>query len=401
MNIGMADRTGFEPDADLAVTRGCELDLFDSQRFCEFSANGGFQIDSSPEDSDDRLFQAELTIVFTAKQVKNADLQSGLSTGCVSRESSERESKPMNVRAGLGLTSFPFDHPRDFFRWAQLCEQHRVDSLWQSDRLMSQQAHLESMSAMAALAGVTEHIRFGMNVLVAPLRDPLVLAKQCATVDFLSGGRLLPAFGVGLDKALEWQATGRDPKQRGTLANEILELISRLWHEEKVTFQGQHFVYRDVSILPRPLQKRFPLWIGGHSPAAIRRTARIGTGWIGGIISAQQTGEVIRAIRRELVETGRSIDDDHYGATIAFRIGSWDEPVVERYPLLRRPGRDPREVRPLLCVGDSRQLIERIGAYKREGASKFVLFPIAQGTGDVFDQTLRVINDVLPAVETG
>lgn len=306
----------------------------------------------------------------------------------------------MSVRVGLGITSFPFDKAADFFRWAQLCESHRVDSLWQSDRLISQHPHLESLSVMAALAGATEHIRFGMNVLVAPLRDPLVLAKQCATVDYLSGGRLLPAFGVGLGQAPEWQGTGRDPKQRGIRANETLELISRLWHEENVTFEGRHFHYRDVTITPRPLQRRFPLWIGGHSQAAIRRTAQIGTGWIGGIISAQQTGETIRAIRRELVDTGRSIDDDHYGATIAFRIGDWDDPVVERYPLLRRAGRDPNEIRALLCVGDSYQLIERIEACKREGAAKFVLFPVAQGTDDVFDQTRRVVEEVLPAVET-
>jgi probable F420-dependent oxidoreductase len=301
----------------------------------------------------------------------------------------------------LGLTHFPFDNATDFFRWAGWCEQHRVDSLWQSDRLISREPHLESMSTMAALAGATEHIRFGMNVVVAPLRDPLVLAKQCATIDFLSNGRLLPAFGVGFTQAAEWHASGRDPALRGTLANEILALLTRLWHEEQVTFEGEHLHYRGVTIAPRPVQKRLPLWIGGHSRAAIRRSARLGTGWIGGIISPEQTAATIAAIRSELDVVGRTIDDDHYGATLAFRIGGWDDAVVGRYPLLRRPrGRDPQTLKALLCVGDSRGLITRIEAYKQAGASKFVLFPIAEGSRDVFEQTRRVVEEVLPAVET-
>lgn len=307
----------------------------------------------------------------------------------------------MSIGIGLGVTHFPFDHPRDFFRWAQLCETHQVDSLWQSDRLITRENHLEPMSVMAALAGMTERIRFGMNVVVAPLRDPLILAKQCATIDFLSNGRLLPAFGVGFSRAPEWQATARNPKERGVRADEMLDLLTRLWNQERVSYQGQHYRYQDVTIMPRPLQKNFPLWIGGHSQAAIRRTARIGTGWIDGILSAQKTGEVIQAIRQELTTVGRTIDDDHYGATIAFRIGHWDEPVVENYPLLRRPrGRQPEELKPLLCVGDCNHLIERIKTYIRAGVSKFVLFPIAMGTTDMLEQTRQVIAEVIPAVES-
>jgi hypothetical protein len=105
----------------------------------------------------------------------------------------------MKRRIGLGLANFPFSDARAFWRWVERCEDSTVDSIWQTDRLVSPVAQLESMTTMAALAGATRRLKFGMNVTVVAFRDPLVLARECATIDFLSNGRLLPAFGVGPD----------------------------------------------------------------------------------------------------------------------------------------------------------------------------------------------------------
>src|SRR5580765_6415292 len=98
----------------------------------------------------------------------------------------------MAVRIGLGLADFAFSGASAFWRWVDLCEQGGVDSLWQSDRLSGPQPFLEAMSVMAALAGRTRRLKFGMNVLSVAFREPLVIAKSCATVDFLSEGRMLP-----------------------------------------------------------------------------------------------------------------------------------------------------------------------------------------------------------------
>ena len=306
----------------------------------------------------------------------------------------------MSVRVGLGISSYPFSTPQSFFRWAELCENRGVDSLWQTDRLVSSDPYLEPMSALATLAGCTERIKFGMNAVVAPLRDPLVLAKQCATIDYLSAGRLLPMFGVGYPGAAEWRATGREAKGRGGRADELFGLLRQLWSGEAVSFSGRHFQYREARIAPLPRQQPLPLWIGGQSPAAIRRTARCGDGWIGGIATPEQVGQVITAIRAELEQRGRNIEDDHYGASLAFRIGRPEDSAVASFPLLRRPGvgRDV-DLAPLLCIGSAGDLIDRIGAYRRAGASKFVLLPIAEGDDDIFDQTERVIGEVIPAVE--
>ncbi|MGH8597658.1 MAG: LLM class flavin-dependent oxidoreductase, partial [Gammaproteobacteria bacterium] len=135
----------------------------------------------------------------------------------------------MTIRVGFGIANFPFEHARSWFEWVQLLERYKVDSVWQTDRLISRDPYLETISVMATLAGCTEKIKFGMNAIVAPLRDPLLLAKQCATIDFLSNGRLLPAFGVGYPNAIEWRTTGKDPTERGARATEIFTLLAMFW----------------------------------------------------------------------------------------------------------------------------------------------------------------------------
>src|SRR5579863_2324918 len=175
----------------------------------------------------------------------------------------------MTVAVGLGLQEFPFDTAAGYWRWVDLCETGGADSLWQTDRVVSREPHLECMTAIAALAGRTRRMKFGMNVLSLALRDPVLAAKQCATIDVLSEGRLLPAFGVGSPIAPEWQALRVDTKTRGRKTDEGLEIIRRLWREDAVDFDGAHYKLTGASITPKPVQPDLPMWIGGSSEAAI------------------------------------------------------------------------------------------------------------------------------------
>ena len=304
----------------------------------------------------------------------------------------------MSIRVGLNLVTFPFSGPKHFWRWVEACEEGDIDSIWQTDRLVSEEPFLEAMSAMAAIAGATEHLKFGMNVVVVPFRDPLVLAKECATIDFLSNGRLLPAFGVGGDEAPEWQATGRDPAHRGSQADEAFQIMTRLWSEERVTFHGKYYHYTDATISPRPVQQPLPLWIGGVSRAAIRRTAMLGTGWLGGLQTPAQTAPVVAAIKAAAAEAGRTIDPDHYGASFGFRFGHWEEPLAQRAAAQYRrfdPTLTPSDY---LAVGDAAGLLQRIEAYVAAGVSKFVLRPLGEGDAELLTQTQRLIEEVLPVV---
>lgn len=306
----------------------------------------------------------------------------------------------MSIRIGMGVAGFPFSGPGAFQKWVDLCEDSPIDSIWFSERLVSPGPTLEPMVAMAMVAGSTSRLKFGMNAIVLPFRDPLVLAKECATLDYLSGGRLLPAFGVGGEAAPEFRATNREPRGRGACSDEMLEIMTRLWAGEQLTYEGRHFTYRDVTIRPRPVQQPLPCWIGGSSPAAIRRTARLGTGWLGGLQTPAQCAPVVSAIKKAAAEAGRTIDDDHYGAGFAFRFGSRDEPVVERTAaqFARLPG--PGDPFSYLAVGTAADIASRAAEYVEAGISKFVLRPIAANDAEIMEQTQRLIDEVVPLVHS-
>lgn len=303
----------------------------------------------------------------------------------------------MTVAVGLGLMEFPFGTIAGYWRWVDLCEEGGVDSLWQTDRIVSREPFLEAMTAMAALAGRTRRLKFGVNVLSLAFRDPVLLAKQCATIDQLSEGRFLPAFGIGSPLAPEWQSLGLDTKTRGRKTDEGLEIMRRLWREDSVDFEGVYYRLRGASILPKPAQSELPMWIGGSSPAAIQRTARFGTGWQAGSESPEEVARVIAAIRAAALREGRRIDEDHYGASIPFRFGRRDDPGIERLKeaYRRRTGRDPER---LFAVGEAPAILDKIAGFLAAGAQKFILRPAAKGDEDVLSQTRQLVEEVLPRV---
>ncbi|WIM10347.1 LLM class flavin-dependent oxidoreductase [Enhydrobacter sp.] len=303
----------------------------------------------------------------------------------------------MTVAVGLGLMEFPFAGAGDYWRWIDLCEQGGVDSVWQTDRLVSRQPILECMATMAALAGRTRRLRFGMNVVSLALRDPVLLAKQCATVDLLSEGRLLPAFGIGSPLGPEWQALNIDTRTRGRRTDEALEIIARLWREDSVDFAGMHYRLAGASISPKPVQPDLPMWIGGSSQAAIRRTARYGTGWQGGGETPADAARVVAAIKTATAEAGRSIDADHYGASFPFYFGDATDSAVTG-AMAAYTKRTGREAERYFAIGNETAIIGRIADYVSGGVEKFILRPVGANGEEVIAQTRRLIDKVLPLV---
>lgn len=304
----------------------------------------------------------------------------------------------MTISAGIGIGNFPFADGAGFWRWVDLCEAGGIDSIWQSDRLVGREPNLECMSVMAALAGATRRIKFGMNVASLGLRDPFLMAKQCATIDVLSGGRLLPAFGVGSALGSDYAARGVSTRGRGQRTDEGLEIISRLWREDSVDFAGHHYRYEGASIAPRPLQHPMPLWVGGSAAAAVERSARWGTGWQAGLDTPEQVAPVIAAIKVRAAELGRRIDEDHFGAGFGFRFGSMGDAVSRRHlaALEQRLGMDAQA---FVAIGDAERIVDRLRAYRAAGAHKFILRPMAADTEDMLHQTRQMIEQVLPAVD--
>ncbi|MEM7080857.1 MAG: LLM class flavin-dependent oxidoreductase, partial [Pseudomonadota bacterium] len=285
----------------------------------------------------------------------------------------------MGIGAGIGIANFTFDDARGFWRWVDLCDNGGVDSIWQSDRIIDAAPNLETMSVMAALAGGSKKLKFGMNVASMGLRNPVLMAKQCATIDVLSEGRLLPAFGVGSALSKDFVATGTPTKGRGKRSAEGLEIMSRLWREDKVSFDGEYYQLDEATIAPKPVQNPLPLWVGGSAKQAIERTATWGTGWQAGIENAADVKPVISAIKTRTAQLGRKIDDDHFGAGFGFRFGDQDEPIVERYHALlsKRVG---KAAEGFTAVGGVEEMMALVHDFHAAGVHKFILRPIASGT---------------------
>lgn len=303
----------------------------------------------------------------------------------------------MGIGAGIGIANFTFDDARGFWRWVDLCDNGGLGSVWQSDRIIDATPNLETMSVMAALAGGSKNLKFGMNVASLGLRHPVLMAKQCATIDMLSEGRLLPAFGIGSARSMDYVATGTPTKGRGKRTDEGLEIMTRLWREDNVNFEGEYYQLKDASIAPKPVQQPLPLWLGGSSKQAIERTALWSTGWQAGIETAEEIAPVIAAIKVRAAELGRKIDDDHFGAGFSFRFGSNDDPVVVKYNAFmeKRLGKDPTAY---AAVGGVTEMMEMVHRFRKADVYKFVFRPMASGTEDMLTQTRLLIEQLLPEV---
>jgi len=186
-----------------------------------------------------------------------------------------------------------------------------------------------------------------------------------------------------------------DRSTRGRKTDEALEIIARLWNGEQLTYAGKHFRLTAASIAPLPLQAALPMWIGGSSDAAVRRTAKYGTGWQAGAEPPEAVRRVIAAIKEAAAKAGRSIDEDHYGAGFPYRFGHPDEPGVAR-AIERYEARTGRDARAHFVVGDAEAIVERIACYVDNGASKFILRPVADDDEDMYVQTRRLVDEVLP-----
>jgi probable F420-dependent oxidoreductase len=298
----------------------------------------------------------------------------------------------MKIRIGVGFSGWPFERTKDFWDFVDLVETSGLDSIWLNDRIRNPTPALEPITALAMIAGRTERIKFGMSVAVLPVRDPLVLAKEIATIDFLSNGRMLPAFGLGQNTEAEWLAVGRTTEHRGAMTDEAVPLMRRLWSEDAVTHSGQFYTTHELTILPKPQQQPLPVWFGGRSPAAYRRVARLGDGFLGSYQPPSEAGKAVCAIRHAAQEYERHVPEDHYGTIVPFHFGDSDV-SAEIAALERRI--DPKT--PFASYAAWRTpdaVLRRIDEYVTVGVTKFVLRPMVSGPA-INDQFARLAEVVV------
>ena len=304
----------------------------------------------------------------------------------------------IRIGVGLGLGGFPFETIDAFRRWLDICENSNIDSIWHSDRVVSREPAFEPMTLLSVIAGATKRLKFGTNAVVLPFRDPVTFARQCATLDFLSDGRFLPTVAIGRGDAPEWEATGRDPKGRGARADEALEVMTRLWSAENVDFQGEHFSLKAATINPRPKQQPLPLWLGGSSKAAVRRTARYGSGWLAPLQSPAEAGVTVAEIKAEAARIGRPIPDDHYGATILFKIGKPSKDQRTKASPDTNPAKAAYQQRlqSIQAIGEPDEVLARIREFAAQGVTKFIAIPMAQTEEEMIQQCRLLSSEVIP-----
>ncbi len=153
------------------------------------------------------------------------------------------------------------------------CEELGFDSLWVSERIGSPAP--DPLVALAVAAGRTERMKLGTSVLVLPGRNPVILAKEMASLDVLSGGRFLPGVGLGIADPPEQRAFGVERKERGRRHDEALDLMRKCWTGEVVSHRGDFYSVDDVQVLPVPVQDPLSVWLGGAAPPSCDASA----GW--------------------------------------------------------------------------------------------------------------------------
>ena len=277
----------------------------------------------------------------------------------------------IRIGFGLGTRSTTNDQAR-FGAFVDDLERLGFDSLWLSERISGDAP--DPVVGMAYAAGRTSRLKFGMSVMVLPGRNPMLVAKALATLDRLSNGRLLPAFGLGVADPREQQAFDVERGERARLFNEALPLLRRLWAEDNVDHDGPHWHLEAATVRPKPVQQPLDVWLGGQAPSELRRIGRLGDGWLPSFCDAADVRKGRAAIHEAADEAGREIDPEHFGALVAYTHGEVPD-VLAAFIKQRRPDiDDPSQIIPT----DLPSLRRRIEEMVEAGASKFVVLPLTE-----------------------
>jgi alkanesulfonate monooxygenase SsuD/methylene tetrahydromethanopterin reductase-like flavin-dependent oxidoreductase (luciferase family) len=294
-----------------------------------------------------------------------------------------------------GLRPQGLPPPSEVRRLGPRLEELGWDSVWVADRLASPAPGsplLEGVAMAAAYAALTARLRVGIGVLVAPTRHPYLLAKQLATVDYLAGGRLVAGLGIGINPA-DYASVEVPYRARGRRQDELIAALRRTWADGR---SG------DVWLEPGPHRPGGPpLWIGGTSEAALRRSGRLGDGWLAYQVAAGQVPGMLAAIRRHAEAAGRDPAAIECGLLVPAHVRA-DRAAARREAqesFSRRWGRAiPDEVIEHLCVvGEPDECVQKVAAFAAAGVGELVLNPQSQTRDPVGDAEQLMADLVAPA----
>jgi probable F420-dependent oxidoreductase len=220
----------------------------------------------------------------------------------------------MNVRIGVG-SGGASSTPEAFGELAAAVDDLGFDSIWLSEVLTG--PVLDPVVGLAWAAASHPRLKIGTTMLL-PGRNVLRLAKQLASLDVLSRGRLLVTLVPGLTYAPERDAIGVEPKKRGAVIDETLPLLRRLWAGETVSYEGAAGSFKDVKLSPLPVQNPLEVWLGGTAPAALERCGRLSDGWLPSQCTPEEAAAGRVVIEEAAAKAGRTISPEHFGMSIGY-----------------------------------------------------------------------------------
>jgi len=281
----------------------------------------------------------------------------------------------INLPNGRGQSSF-----QRLRELAQHAEELDFHSIWLSDHLVppdlksifGSNARFEQLTSLAYLSSSTSRVKLGSNVML-PLRHPIFVASVVATLDHASSGRFILGVGVGSHKA-EYDALGLPFGRRGILLDEMIQAIKLLWTGKEVSFHGKLFNFSRVTQETRPVQSPHPpIWVGGASPAAIRRAARHGNAWIPTDMTLQEYESLLPMLWDECAKVGRPTDSLVVAANLYASISTSRELARREAEFLSRmTGESMEDVERWAVIGSVEDAVQHIAQYRDVGVQYFV-----------------------------
>jgi probable F420-dependent oxidoreductase len=283
----------------------------------------------------------------------------------------------LDVKFGLNLWPLPLEQ-------AERVEELGFDSLWTSEHMLFYVPIFDAVTVLAAFAARTKRLLLGSAVLLLPLRHPTVLAKEVASLDIISNGRIILGVGVGGEFAREFVACGVPLNERGPRTNEAIQVMRRLWNESHVNHEGRFFHLEDATMEPKPVQRPGPpIWIAGRSEAAMKRAARLGDAYFPYLFSPERYRESLAKVRAFAEAEGRD-PSTIQGAIFQFiALADTYEEARQRanQELSLRYNQPFDTIVDRYCVlGTPEQCAERLAEYVEAGVSHFCLVPIGPPT---------------------
>ena len=339
-------------------------------------------------------------------------------------------SQPRKITFGVRLpNSGPLASPQSMLQVAQEVEALGFDSVWVHDHLTwsdeihrthissgSDDSHannpspdfFEAMTSLAYIAGQIHKVRLGIACVVVPCRNPLLAAKQIATLDVLCNGRLDIGVGIGSPstiKSREYEVLGINRKQRGKIADDYLRAIKTIWSNHPASYDGQFVKFENAEICPKPLQKpNPPLWVGGWTEAAMRRTAALGDGWLPAWLLPDDIGIRFQEVKDFAKAHGRDPESIHLGIEVygcidkdgaTARKDGYNTLAIGQSTFERMMSVE--QLTAVSLIGSPEEIHNQVKAYSEAGVSHFeikFIYPTLERHSEMLQLFAK---DVLPA----